>query len=146
LCKLAGDWTVVSTFAFPGADPQEFRGAARARAILGGRFVQIDESGVEFGRPMKQKTFGFNIATKKFEGTWMYTGSTAVMRLAGAMAADGKTIAGDASYAGDKGEPEKFTWELKMIDADRFSTKLIAPTGDGAMATFGAVYTRAPKK
>src|SRR5262245_2247649 len=69
LQKLAGDWTVVSTFALPGAPPQEFQGTAHAKSILGGRFVQIDESGTEFGQPSeKQKTFGFNNAAKTWEG------------------------------------------------------------------------------
>ena len=148
LAGLAGDWNVVSTFALPGAAPQEFQGKARCRAILGGRFVQIDESGTEFGQPSeKQKTFGFNAATRKYEGVWMYTGSTALMHLDGAMQKDGSTIAGDASFAGENGEPQKFTWELQRIDADRFSTKLVAPApGGGPAATFTAVYTRAAKK
>ncbi|MBL8749718.1 MAG: DUF1579 family protein [Planctomycetes bacterium] len=148
LRKLAGDWSVVTTFVLPGGAPREFQGTAHARTILGGRFLQLDESGTEFGQPSeKQKTFGFNTATKKWESVWMYTGSTAVMHLDGSASADGKTIAGDASYAGADGEPQKFTWELVLSDADHFSTKLItvAP-GEGRAATFTAVYTRAPKK
>ena len=148
LGKLAGDWTFVSTFHLPGGAPQEFKGTAHAKSILGGRFVQIDESGTEFGQPSeKQKTFGFNAATKKYEGVWMYTGSTAVMHLDGTMGKDGATVAGDASFAGENGEPQKFTWELVLTDADHFSTKLVAPAhGDRPAATFTAVYTRTAKK
>ncbi len=148
LQKLAGDWTVVTTFVLPGGAPREFQGTAHARTILGGRFLQLDESGTDFGQPSeKQKTFGFNTAAKKWESVWMYTGSTAVMHLDGTASADGNTIGGDASYAGADGEPQKFTWELVLVDTDHFSTKLItgAP-GDGRAATFTAVYTRAPKK
>jgi hypothetical protein len=148
LAKLAGDWTVLSTFVFPGSAPQEFKGTAQAKVILGGRFLQLDESGTEFGQPSaKQKTFGFNAGARKWEGVWMYTGSTAVMHLTGTPSADGKTIAGDASFAGENGDPQKFTWELQFVDADHFSTKLVAAAhGDGPAATFTATYTRAAKK
>ncbi len=148
LAKLAGDWSVVSTFAFPGSAPKEFHGTAQGRAILGGRFLQLDESSVEFGElTEKQKTWGFNVATKRYEGVWIYTGSTAVMHLVGTTADDRKKIAGDASFAGENGEPQKFTWDLTVVDDDHFSTTLVAPAhGDRPAITFTAAYTRAPKK
>ena len=143
LARLAGHWTVVSTFSF-GGEPQRFEGKAQAKSILGGRFVQFDEDGVEFGqRSEKQKTWGYNVAAKKYEGTWMYTGSTAVMHLTGT-AKNEQTIAGEASFAGEKGEPQDFTWDLQITDADHFSTTLVAPAhGDRPAATFTCVYTRA---
>jgi hypothetical protein len=55
LTKLAGDWTVVTTFQFgSGSSAQEFHGKAHGKAILGGRFVQIDETAVEFGTPVER--------------------------------------------------------------------------------------------
>jgi hypothetical protein len=148
LGKLAGDWTVATTFSFQGHAPQVFQGTARARAILGGRFVQFDETGVEFGEKVeRQKTWAFNNAAKQYESTWIYTGSTAVMRLAGTMGNDGKKIAGDASFAGDHGEAQQFTWDLQLLDDDHFATTLVAPShGDRPAATFTAVYARAPQK
>jgi hypothetical protein len=149
LAKLAGDWTVVTTFQFgPGGPTQEFQGKAHAKAILGGRFVQFDETAVEFGAGVeRQKTWGFNKQSQKYESTWIYTGSTAVMRLCGEAAKDGKSIAGSASFAGDKGAPQDFTWTLVWIDDDHFSTTLVAPAhGKGQSATFHAVYTRAAAK
>ncbi|HEX6811872.1 MAG TPA: DUF1579 family protein [Planctomycetota bacterium] len=148
LTKLAGDWTVVTTFRFPGSPAQEFQGKAHGVAILGGRFVQFDETAVEFGAPVeRQKTWGFNKQSRKYESTWMYTGSTAVMRLAGDAAKDGKSIAGSASFAGDKGSAQDFTWTLVWIDDDHFSTTLTAPAnGKAGAATFQAVYTRTTSK
>jgi len=138
----------VTTFSFPGSAPQEFQGTAHGKAILGGRFVQIDESAVEFGQMVeRQKTWGFNNVAKQYESTWIYTGSTAVMQLRGTMADSGKKIAGDASFAGDNGAAQRFTWDLQLLDDDHFATTLVAPShGDRPAATFTAVYTRAPKK
>jgi hypothetical protein len=149
LTKLAGDWTVVTKFQFgPGGPTQEFQGKAHGKAILGGRFVQFDETAVEFGAAVeRQKTWGFNKQSQKYEATWIYTGSTAVMQLAGDAQKDGKTIAGSASFAGDKGEAQDFTWTLAWIDDDHFSSTLVAPAhGKGRSATFQAVYTRATAK
>jgi hypothetical protein len=149
LGKLAGDWTVVTKFDFgPGAPPQEFRGQAHGKAILGGRFVQFDETAVEFGQPVeRQKTWGFNRGSGQYESTWRYTGSTAAMNLVGTSADGGRTIAGDASFEGEKRELQKFTWKLDVIDADHFSSTLTSPAHDGRpAATFAAVYTRAAKK
>ena len=149
LAKLAGDWTVVTTFQFgPGSPAQEFQGKASAKAILGGRFVQFDETAVEFGTPVeRQKTWGFNKQSGRYESTWIYTGSTAVMRLLGDAQKDGKSIAGSATFAGDKGAAQDFTWTLAWIDDDHFSSTLVAPAhGKSPAATFHAVYTRAVAK
>ena len=145
LCKLAGDWTVDTTFVLaPGAKAQQFHGTAHARAILGGRFVQFDETAVEFGQPVeRQKTWGFNNAAKTFESVWVYTGSTAVMRLTGAAAADGKSVAGRATFDGEGQEPQQFTWSTQWIDDDHFVNVLVAPgRGKGTGPTFTAEYTR----
>ena len=145
LGRLAGDWTVVSKYSFgPDAPAQEFRGEAHAKAILGGRFVQFDETAAEFGQPVERhKTWGFNNASKKYESTWRYTGSTAAMNLVGTSADGGRTITGSASFEGGKRE-EKFTWKLEVTDVDHFSSTLTSPASDGhPAATFTAVYTRA---
>jgi hypothetical protein len=143
LTKLAGEWTVTTTFRFGDAAPQEFRGTARATAILGGRFVQFDETSTEFGRPVeRQKVFGFNTAARRYESTWRYTGSTATMNLTGA-GVDAKTIEGDATFAGENGQLEQFRWDLREVDADTFSSTLVAAAGEGKpKATFTAVYKR----
>jgi hypothetical protein len=145
LAKLAGDWTVVSRFSFgPDTPAQEFRGEAHVKAILGGRFAQFDETATEFGQPVERhKTWGFNNASKKYESTWRYTGSTAAMNLVGTSADGGRTITGSASFEGGKRE-EKFTWKLESTDVDHFTSTLTSPAGDGhPAATFTAVYTRA---
>jgi hypothetical protein len=110
--------------------------------------VQFDETAVEFGAPVeRQKTWGFNKQSHKYEATWIYTGSTAVMRLVGDAQKDGKSIAGSASFAGDEGKAQDFTWTLAWIDDDHFSSTLVAPAhGKGQAATFHAVYTRATAK
>lgn len=149
LGKLAGEWTVVSKFDFgPDTPAQEFRGEAHAKATLGGRFVLFDETAVEFGQPVERsKTWGFNNASKQYESTWRYTGSTAAMNLVGSSADGGKTIAGDASFEGEKRELQKFTWKLELTDADHFTSTLTSPAGAGhPAATFTAVYTRSKRK
>jgi hypothetical protein len=144
LARLAGDWTVTTTFRFGDAPPQEFRGKARATVILGGRFVQFDETAVEFGQEVaRQKTFGFNAAARRYESSWRYTGSTAVMNFTGTGRDGGKTIAGDATFAGEGGEAQAFTWDLVEIDANKVSSTLVAAAGEGKpKATFTAVYER----
>lgn len=148
LAKLAGDWVVVTVFELPGAPAQQFHGEAHGKAILGGRFVQFDETAVEFGqRVERQKTWGFNADSKQYESTWRYTGSTAAMNLVGSSSDGGKAIAGEASFEGKQRELQKFTWTLEAKDDDHFSSVLVAPASDGRpAATFTAVYTRAAKK
>lgn len=149
LAKLAGDWIVVTRFDFGAAMPaQEFRGEAHARAVLGGRFVQFEETATEFGQPVERlKTWGFNVASGQYESTWRYTGSTAAMQFVGSSRDGGASIAGDAVFEGKQREAQKFTWKLEVKDNDHFTSTLVAPAhGARPAATFTAIYTRAAGK
>ena len=83
LAKRAGEYTTHSKFTFkPGAPAQESQGSATLKSILGGRFLQEDNTGKLVGMPVgSMHLYGYNNATKKYESIWMYTGSTGIMTI-----------------------------------------------------------------
>jgi hypothetical protein len=144
LMKLAGKWTSATKFAMPGAPAAETAGEATFTSILGGRFLQSEEKGTMMGQPFEsRKMYGYNASSKRYEGLWVYTGSTAMMTLAGASKDDGKTIAFDASYEQSPGKRESFEITFTDLGADKFSIVMKSKAGeDGKSATMETVYTR----
>jgi hypothetical protein len=94
LAKLVGEYTTVSKFTLkPGDDAKESHGTAKLKTILGGRFLVEESTGSLFGQKTgSMHLLGYNNGTGKYEGTWVYTGSTGMMNLTGTSKDDGKTI------------------------------------------------------
>lgn len=146
LAKLAGDYTWTSVFdTDDGSPPMNSTGTARFTSILGGRFLQHEESGGMAGMPFEAlKLYGYNSSAGRYEALWLYTGSTAMMTMKGASKDGGKTVKFDASYVTDaSGATMEFEIELAEIDANRFSIQLAFKAPPGApSAKLKATYTR----
>src|SRR6185295_17635044 len=100
------------------------KGSAKVSSLLGDRFVQIDESGEMMGAKFTAlKLFGFNTEAGKHEGTWIYTGSTAFMRLTGATT-EGDAVTFDATFDKANGESPRFKITVKPVDAKQFTIVL----------------------
>jgi hypothetical protein len=145
LAKLAGEYTTVTKFMLkPGDDAKESQGSAKLKTILDGRFLVEEASGNLFGQKTgSMHLLGYNNGTGKYEGTWVYTGSTGMMTLVGTSKDDGKTIEFNATYELEKGVKTALSVVTRILDDDHFVTSLIAKGTDGNPGpTLETTYTR----
>ena len=146
LADLAGEWAWTSVFRMdvesPGSEPDS--GTARVEAVLGDRFIQIHERGGILGEAFEAvKTFGYNNAAAVYEGSWLYTGSTAMMRLRGSSEDGGRITVFQAQYATGPEEVQRFLVTLTIAGPDRFTLTLVALLEDGtAGPRIETEYTR----
>jgi hypothetical protein len=142
LMRLAGSYAVESKFTGPGMPPQTTTGEATARATLGGRFLEITETGTMMGQPLESvQIWGYNAASKKYESMWRYTMSTAMMSLKGQSGDGGTTIDCDASYD-EEGKTERMKVRFKTESGDRFVVTLTAQDPSGKDVVMETIYTR----
>jgi hypothetical protein len=145
LMKLAGDYTTTQTFYTPGSQPQESTGTAKLKAILGGRFLEEDNSGQSFGQPYSGlRLYGYNNGSKQYEAIWIYDGSTAILVLDGSTDDNGKTVRYSGAFLGPTGEKQTLRVTISKNDADHFTVKLLGES-PGGMSTLETVYTRIKK-
>lgn len=132
LAKLAGEYTTATKFFMqPGAPPQESTGEAKLRMTLDGRFLAEDASGPLMGQPTKSfKMLGYNNASKRYEGIWVYTLSTSIMTLNGTSSDGGKTINFAGSFDAEQ-SGIKLDIVVRHTDDDHFVVELTSKTPDG---------------
>lgn len=120
-----GKYLIVSRLVVPGSAVIEEKGTAKVSAMLGGRFILVEEKVSMFGQPMESaKVYGYNDRAGKFESVWMYTGSNAIMSLAGTSADQGKTIAYEGGFEVSGSVKESFEISWKDNGADSFTVTL----------------------
>lgn len=145
LMKLAGEYTTKETFYAPGSSPQESTGMAKLKAILGGRFLEEENSGESFGQHYSGlRLYGYNNGSKQYEAIWIYDGSTAFLVLDGTSDDNGKTVRYSGAFLGPSGEKQTLRVTITQNDADHFTVKLLGENADG-MSTLETVYTRIKK-
>lgn len=145
LAKRAGEYTTVTKFSpQPGTPAVESKGTAKLTAILDGRFLLEEDSGIFLGQPTKgTRIWGFDNATKQYESAWMYSGSTGIMRLTGSSNDGGKTINFLASFNDESGAKQTFDAALRLLDDDSFVVGLYARGANGSRGpVFDTTYTR----
>jgi hypothetical protein len=142
LAQHAGKYVAKTKFDMGnGAPPMESQGEATFESVLGGRFLLQRETNSLMGQSFESlKMYGYNVESGRYEGTWTYTESTAIMHLNGTSTDNGKTIVFTATYEGKDRKPSEFEITLREIDASSFSTKLV---DKASSATFETTYTRA---
>lgn len=145
LMKLAGDYTTKETFYAPGSEPQESTGTAKLKAILGGRFLEEENSSQSFGQPYSGlRLYGYNNGSKQYEAIWIYDGSTAFLVLDGTSDDNGKTVRYSGAFLGPDGEKQTLRVTITQDDADHFAVKLLGESA-GGMSTLETVYSRVRK-
>src|SRR4030095_9865034 len=145
LAKLIGTYATVTKFTMqPGGTATESTGTARFTAILDGRFLMEEDSGIFMGQQTKStKIWGYDNAAKQYESVWMYTGSTRIMKLTGSSADGGKTISFSAMFNDESGAKQTFDATTRQIDDDHFIVGLYAKGPDGARGpAFETTYSR----
>lgn len=144
LAKLAGEYTTATKFfAAPGAAPMESSGDAKLSLTLDGRFLVEEDTGTFAGQPSKAfKMLGYNNASKRYEGIWTYTMSTAIMTLNGTSSDGGKTATFSASWDDEGGARRNLQVVMRSIDDDHFVVELIDKSSAKAGPTLATTYAR----
>lgn len=149
LVALVGSWTSSTTLEVPdeAAPVQAVADAASVRieAMLDGRFVCLHETGSMLGEAFTgMKIFGYNNAAGLYEATWLYTGSTATMRMRGTPDEHNPSILSfQAQYATGPDEHQRFLVTMNLRGSDEFRITLTALLPDGSAGpSLYSVYTR----
>ena len=134
LAKRAGTYTTTTKFrASPDAEPEVSTGAATITSILDGRFIAEDNSGSMGDYPFSgHRVMGFNNKSQRFEATWYYSNSTAVLVLVGESTNLGKTIELRGSFEGAPGQMFPINARIRHFDADRFVVEMLSNAPDGS--------------
>jgi hypothetical protein len=134
LAKMAGDYTTKSVMDM-GGQKQESVGTAKIASHMDGRFIAEEGKGEMMGMPYSShKMYGFNNAAKKYEGVWMYTGSTGMMTMTGTSSDGGRSILFTAAVD-QGGQKQNFTITVKRMDDDHFTVEMKMPEGGPSMVT-----------
>ena len=145
LAKRAGEYTTVTKFSMqPGGPANESTGTAKLTVILDGRFLMEEDAGMFMGQPTKGiRIWGYDNGAKQYESSWMYTGSTGIMRLTGNSSDGGKTVKFVATFNDESGAKQVFDADLRLLDDDHFAVGLYAKMPDGKPGPmFDTTYTR----
>jgi hypothetical protein len=101
LAQSVGNWQGKSTMWMgPGADPITSDTSSACKALMDGRYFQVEVSGDMPGMgPYKgQGLYGFDNVAQKFACTWIDNHGTGMMTGTGELSADGKTITWNFTY------------------------------------------------
>jgi len=143
LMKRAGNYTTRTTFSAPGIEPQESTGTATLKSILGGRFLEEENSGKSLGQPSAGlRLYGYNNGSKQYEAIWIYNGSTAFLVLDGTSDDNGKTVRYTGAFLGPDGSRQTLRVIIEQQDADHFVVRLLGEGPGDAMSTLATTYTR----
>lgn len=146
LMKRAGDYTTTETYYAPGVEPQQFTGTAKLKSILGGRFLEEENSGDSLGQPYEGlRLYGYNNGTKQYEAIWIYNGSTAFLVLDGSSDDNGKTVRYTGAFLGPGGGRQILRVTITQQDPDHFVVKLLGEGPNNATSTLETTYTRVKK-
>lgn len=144
LMKLAGEYTVtMNFFSDPRAEPVASAGTATLKPILGGRFLEEENSGDSFGQPYSgERIYGYNKGSKQYEAIWIYTGSTAFLVLNGTSDDDGKTVRYSGAFLGPDGKPQELHVTFKQVDDDHFVVRMMGSGPADSAPVVETTYTR----
>jgi hypothetical protein len=102
----------------PSRPPDDSAGTSVNTWVLGDRFVQTRYEGVFLGEAFNGVGYtGYDNVMKKYQGTWMDTGSTAIMTSVGSIDAAGKVITMKATTS-DPATGKVTTSDQKITIAD----------------------------
>lgn len=153
LTSLDGTWNyTVKMWMDPSGKPQESKGVATRKSIMGGRFVVMDVNG-KFQMPgadgkMKEMEFkgqgieGYDNAKKKFVGTWMDNMGTGIMNSEGDYDPATKTFTFASKYTMAPGMDTPIREVVKLTDKDHMTFEWYESHGGPEMKTMEINYTR----
>jgi hypothetical protein len=159
LSSLDGNWNYTIKFWMnpdPNAKPQESKGTATRKSIMGGRYVTMDVTGKmqmpdENGK-MKDIQFkgmaveGYDNVKKKFVGSWIDNMGTGITFSEGAYDPATKTFTYTTEMEPVPGMKSQVREVLKVPDDNHMMLEWYENQGRGEKKTMEINYTRAGKK
>lgn len=157
LGDLSGDWTytIKMWMGDPNAKPQESKGTAKSKPIMGGRYTVMDVRG-KFQMPgadgkMKESEFlgmgvdGYDNVKKKFVGSWVDNMGTGIMQSEGTYDPASKTIIYTTEVEPVPGMKQQVREVVKITDKDHHTFEWYENRGGQEVKTMQIDYTRAGK-
>jgi hypothetical protein len=155
LGDMAGTWSYTVKMWMNGdssSKPNESKGSAVRKPMMGGRFFTVDVSG-NMEKPgqdgkMKNMTFkgmgieGYDNVKKKFVGTWADNMGTGIMMSEGDYDPATKTFTYTGEYEGIPGMKQKIREMLKIVDKDHHTFEWYEDRGGKEVKTMEIDYTR----
>jgi hypothetical protein len=155
LASLDGTWTYTVKMWMnpdPSAKPDESKGVAVRKALMDGRFVQMDVTGSmkipgPDGKPRDmafkgRSTEGYDNVKKKFIGTWMDNMGTGMMFTEGDYDSASKTFTYTGEFEMMPGMKQKVREVLKLTDKDHMVFEWYEDHGGKEARTMEISYTR----
>lgn len=141
LARREGEYEIVNKVRKdPNGPVEESTGHSRIRSLLDGRFLLEETNGVMFGQPFAVvRQTGFNNATGRYEATWTYTRSTAMMTLTGQSDDAGRTIRWTGTWNNEQGVRQTLFASSEETGDNQFVLKVYSGPRDGT--EFVAVET-----
>jgi hypothetical protein len=155
LASMDGAWTYTVKFWMngdPNSKPQESKGTATRKSIMGGRFVVMDVSGKMQmpGADGKMKSFefkgrgteGYDNARKKFVSSWIDNMGTGMMMADGTYDPATKTFTYTSEYEQLPGQKIQVRETLHLTDKDHMMFEWFENRGGAEVKTMEIDYTR----
>jgi hypothetical protein len=158
LSSLDGNWTYTIKFWMnpdPNAKPQESKGTATRKAVMGGRYVMMDVSG-KIQMPgadgkMKDVLFkgmgleGYDNVKGKFVGSWIDNMGTGIMMSEGSYDPAAKTFTYTSEMEPVPGMKSQVREVMKLTDNNHMMFEWYENQGGQEKKTMEIAYTRAKK-
>jgi len=153
IAGMAGDWTyTLKMWMDPSGKPQESKGTATRKAIMGGRYYLAEHKG-KFQMPgpdgkMMDMDFtgmaieGYDNAKKKFVSSWIDNMSTMIMNAEGTYDASSKTFTYNAECEMMPGKTTKVREVIKIVDNDHHTFEWYDDAHGPEAKTMEISYTR----
>ncbi|HTY41474.1 MAG TPA: DUF1579 domain-containing protein [Thermoanaerobaculia bacterium] len=123
----------VRTWMDPSRPPDDTTGTSVNTWVLGDRFVQTKYEGVFLGETFNGIGYtGYDNVTRKYEGSWMDTASTAIMTSTGTIDAAGKVLTMKATTSDPAtGKVTTSDQKITIVDNDHHTIEMWGKTPDG---------------
>jgi len=141
LAKRAGEYTRTIRFlGQQGANGEPSTGTSKISVILNGHFILEENEDKVFGRPVTgMRIYGYNDASKQYEGVSMYTMSTAILMLTGTSSDGGRTVDFSGTTDSANGVKSALHARLRQVDDDQFVLTMSIVGADGKETPFNEI-------
>lgn len=147
LGTMAGKWNYTSKM-WEGKDakPEETKGTATMKMIMGGRYLQQDVKGMAMGQPFEGMGLtGFDNLKKRTTSTWMDSMGTAILTGHGTLDMEKKTISetGEFTCPMEKDQTGEYRSEWLVTDKNNMTfTMYNKMDGKEEFKSMEMIYTR----
>ncbi|MCI0402598.1 MAG: DUF1579 domain-containing protein [Acidobacteria bacterium] len=132
LKAMAGRWSTITRFwPAPGAPPQESRGMAKHRMVLGGRYLETSYKGEFFGSPFAGTGHSaYDRYKNKYVESWVDSMSTMLLVGEGSCSNGGKTRTVTSAYDDPlTAQPTVMRSVYTIRDADHYTLEMFTKQG-----------------